>query len=228
VEGIRLEPRLLVGCRFGFELLDGRPQRRLLVGRSPDEQAFGRHVVDDLHLGIKGLQHLHQTGRIGRPDRVRGQFPLSLRRNGLLELLKRRFDRSLVGRRGDHHQPLVFRVDGELGLRSHFGEQLEHFGRRFLIERIESQLGGLGVGGCGSQLFQGRFDSLVIGWCGHGDQSLLRGVRRELGVGDQLLQQRQGRGRIDSTQSVDFHHAGVICRLVQSQLFQGRFNQLLL
>ena len=105
----------------------------------------------------------NETGRIGRLDRVRGQFRFALGRRGLLELLEGRFDRGLAGRRSQHHQAFIVLVDRDFGLRGDLAEQVEHFGRRFLFERIELQLGRLRIGRVGPQFLQRGFDPFVIG-----------------------------------------------------------------
>jgi len=225
---IGFEPRLLVRGRLGFQRLDGFRQRGLILGRRPDEQTFGRRVEHELGLGIAGLQQLQQTGRIRRLDRVRGQFRFALGRRGLLELLESRLDRGLTVRRSQHHQAFVVRIDGDFRLRVDFGQQFQYFGRRRLLERVETQLGRLRIGRVRPQFFQRGFDSFMIGCRGHHDQPLLRGVRRELGQRDQLLEDRLRGGRIGPAQRIRFHGAVVLGRLGQPQLVQRGLDPLLL
>ena len=228
VQRIRFEPRLLFGGGLGFELLDRRRQLCLIFGRRPDEQAFVRGVEHDLRLRIPGFRQLQQTGRIRRLDRVRGQFRFALGRRGLLELLEGGFDRGLAGRRSHHHQAFIVLVDRDFRLRGDFAEQFENVGRRFLLERIEPQLRRLRIGRVRPQFLQGGFDPFVIGRRGHRDQTLLRGVRRELGQRNQLLEERLRSGQIGPGQGVRFHGAVVPRGLRQPQLVQGRLDPLLL
>ena len=223
---IRLEPRLLVGGRFGFQLFDRGRDRGLICGRGPDQQAFVGRIEGDLGLGKTRRQHRHQAGRIGRRDRVRGQFGLGSRRR-LLELLEGQFDGRLAGRRRQHQQAFPFLVHRDLGLGGDLGEQVQHVGGRRLLERIELQLGRFRIGRVGPQFLQRRLDPLMISGRGDGDQPLLRGVRGELGQGDHLSQQRLGRGQVGAAQGIDLDGAAIAGGPVQAQLFQRRLDQLL-
>ncbi len=165
--------------------------------------------------GHLGLGHQRRQDRL----QVRGKLLLERveshfrpRGPGLFDLGQGGLDLLVIRLGGHHNQPLVGRIDGDLGLGNQPREQRHHVAGEVLFQRIKTQL-GLGRLGL-LDLGQGGLDLLVIRRRSRHDQSLVGCVGGDLGLGNQPRKQRH-------------HVAGeVFFQRIEPQLGLGRFGLL--
>ncbi len=168
-----------------------------MVGRfGPDGQLAGLRLADDLHAGhLRGERRLEHVEPLplGRRDRVDLQLARLFQRRVGLEFRDRRLDGLLVLGRGHDHQTLVFRIERDLGGGDQLLEDGEQVGRRLLHERVEAQDGHLRC--VGLELLDRRLDRVVVLRRGHGHQPAVLRVDRDLGLGNELREDRRQVGR---------------------------------
>ena len=232
MDRIRLETRLFVCGRRGAQLFQRGSDLLVIRGRRDGDQPLLRRIRGQLGAGNQLLQQREGRGGIGGPQGVDFHHARVIGRLVQSQLLQRGLDALLLVRGGIDDQAALRDVDRQLGL-GHRGLQLREQrvggGDCFRTAQLVGLEMELLVGRrLGLQLFQGRLDPFVLVRRGDDGEPLLDRIRRELGGGDQLLEQGHGGCRVGGSQRIHFHDAGIVGRLFQPQLFQSRLDQLLL
>ena len=140
-DGVDDKLRLLFRRQRGGCLLEGFLHDLVIGRRGNDGQVLAARIGRDLGLGGQRLEDREHGGGQVFLQRVEADF--RPRCAGIFDRRDRLDDLLVIGRRGDDHQAAVFAVGRDLGLGGELAEQLQDIGGQLLLERMETQLGGV-------------------------------------------------------------------------------------
>ena len=212
----------------GFDLVDGRLDRRVVFGIGPGDQLRG--VLADSELGLRDnrREDLHRGGGAGRPQRIDGDRRLLLFRSLLGQLIQRRLDLFVFRRAGQRDQlaSVAAGIDRRLGHGLH-----QHADRRLGVDRLDCVDLHPGRRLCRlflAHLLDGLLDQLMIGGPGPGDQLPRVRPDAELGLGHDQAEQGSRLGRRRRIQRIDHHSRGRLFRLFLRKILNRRLDLRLL
>ena len=202
----------------------------MLLRLGPDRQ-LARLGVGNRHdarqLRGQRAEHRFESLSLGRRNRIDDQLVAALDERGLLQVIDRLRDLGVLIGRSDGHQALAAGVHGHRRVRRHLLDHVEQAGRHGQRQLVELQLGRVRAALLRLKGLERVLDHRLIGRNGQGDQAFRLRVDREVRVGQDGLEKRQGRVRIDLRETIDLQLRGFLRHPLDAELLQRRLDLLL-